>query len=448
LIFSPQAHPGTIKSAIFRTDTKLLKVEDQKKLAEYISQEILTGLMEKDIAHTGISSLISICCNSLYNYIANNFLHSMVSDLSSQGLKKLLHISINSVDKVIKTWTGTIKVGTRIGNFLFSVTPRETGAVSYGTYLESSFQYPKAKMTITSGNQTICENQTLHLTVSAGTVASISYSAARSTDSDGTIVDYKWQVDGQEVGTSRNINFNLGAATHQIFLTVTDNDGNHNSIGATIIVTEQSTLRPPQAKITITSGRLTIREAQTLNLTVSHGQVAEIHYSASRSTDDGSIVGYKWQVNGTPVGNTCDLRFDLGVGHHDIFLTVTDNEGKTGSIGATVEITEQVAPNSPPQAKITITSGSRTIHEDQTLNLTVSHGQVAEIHYSASRSTDDGSIVGYKWQVNGTPVGSMCDLRFDLGIGHHDIFLTVTDNEGKTGSIGATVVITEQSNPG
>jgi hypothetical protein len=99
---------------------------------------------------------------------------------------------------------------------------------------------PVARFTMTSGSQSATENQTLNLTVEPGKTATVNFSAARSFDPDGQIAAYKWQINGQQVSTSRDFNFSLGKGTHQVLLTVTDNQGAEGSAGASIIITETS----------------------------------------------------------------------------------------------------------------------------------------------------------------------------------------------------------------
>ena len=99
---------------------------------------------------------------------------------------------------------------------------------------------PVARFTMTSGSQSATENQTLNLTVEPGKTATVNFSAARSFDPDGQIAAYKWQINGQQVSTSRDFNFSLGKGTHQVLLTVTDNQGAEGSAGGSIIITETS----------------------------------------------------------------------------------------------------------------------------------------------------------------------------------------------------------------
>jgi PKD repeat protein len=237
-------------------------------------------------------------------------------------------------------------------------------------------------------------------------------------------------INGQPAGNKCDFDSDdLSEGAYDIFLTVTDNEGAEDSVGASIIITSEITAEnePPIARITMTSGSETAYEDEMLELTVLSGGTANIHFSASRSTDpDGLISSYQWLINGQPAGNKCDFDSDdLSEGTYDIFLTVIDNEGAEDSVGASIIITSEItAENEPPIARITMKSGSKTAYEDQVLELTVPSGGTAKVDFSASRSSDpEGSISSYKWYIGGTFVSSSRDFSYNLGEGTCDIFL-------------------------
>nr|QNO58081.1 hypothetical protein OJKMNAAM_00002 [Methanosarcinales archaeon ANME-1 ERB7] len=306
---------------------------------------------------------------------------------------------------------------------------------------------PTAGLSMTSGSETAYEDDMLELTVPSGGTATVHFSASRSSDQDGLISSYQWFVNGQSASNLRDFDSNLGEGTHQIYLTVTDNGGAEDSVGASIIITTAAAEEnePPTARITMTSGSETAYEDEVLELTVPSGGTAKVDFSASRSTDsDGSISSYKWYISGSHVSSSRDFSYNLGEGTHQIYLTVKDNKNVEGSVGASVRIT---ATNNLPTARISLKSGSRTAYENQVLELTVSSGGTAKVDFSASRSTDsDGSISSYKWYISGSHVSSSRDFSYNLGEGTHQIYLTVKDNKNVEGSVGASVRITATNN--
>ena len=96
---------------------------------------------------------------------------------------------------------------------------------------------PVARITMKSGSKTAYENQVLELTVPTGGAAKIDFSASRSFDSDGSIKSYQWYIGGSPVKDVRDFYYNLGEGTHDIFLTVKDNNDATGSVGATVKIT-------------------------------------------------------------------------------------------------------------------------------------------------------------------------------------------------------------------
>jgi len=130
------------------------------------------------------------------------------------------------------------------------------------------------------------------------------------------------------------------------------------------------------------------------------------------------------------------------IGNPGKYLISVLNPNNTESNRVSLTVYE---PNQSPVAKFEMSSQDKTAYENQTLNLTVSSGDTATVDFSASRSSDpDGSIASYEWKISGTKVSTSRDFSYDLGKGTHDIYLTVTDNNGATDSVGGTVVVSEE----
>jgi hypothetical protein len=152
-------------------------------------------------------------------------------------------------------------------------------------------------------------------------------------------------------------------------------------------------------------------------------------------TDDGWISAYLWEVESAPAGSTAapspadspTTAFEpdqAGTGDDPLLytlrLTVTDNEGLTGSCTCTVMSVE-----GPPVA---------LCPEDQS----IVSGETAILEGDAY---DDGFIRGFRWEIVDGPAGYQAHLedenrataRFVSGSddsGSFTVRLTVTDNEG------------------
>jgi PKD repeat protein len=267
---------------------------------------------------------------------------------------------------------------------------------------------------------------TLSLVLSQYPVASFTYSpltprtgetvtfdASGSHDPDGTIASYFWTFGDEANGTGMIATHSYAEnGTYAITLTATDNDGLTNTTMQNMTVFNQ----PPNASFTTSA-----TSAPTGTI---------IHFNASASYDpDGAIVSYFWAFgdgnNGT--GVTIDHAYAEN-GTYVVTLTVTDNDGATGTANATEAIS-----NRPPIASFT---------ESATIVYT---GEV--IYFDASASSDpDGTVFSYFWNFgDGTNATGVTASHGYADNGTYTVTLTVTDNDGATGT--ATAVKTVLNRP-
>ncbi|MCF8128424.1 MAG: hypothetical protein K9N10_07910 [Deltaproteobacteria bacterium] len=170
-----------------------------------------------------------------------------------------------------------------------------------------------------------------------------------------------------------------------------------------------------------------------------------VNYSVSGAQNfTGNSVPADFQDR--PQGNYT-LAYVSGGPADATFSSITPSSSQTlnggGVITFTLNFTKQTS-NQSPEAKFTMTSGGQTAYENQTLNLPVSSGGTTQVSFSGSRSSDpDGSISSYLWTINGAQVSTSRDFSSSLGKGTHQIYLTVSDNKGAVGSVGANIVIEE-----
>ncbi len=166
---------------------------------------------------------------------------------------------------------------------------------------------------------------------------SVTLDASSSTYSDGTIVEYAWtSSDGQILsGIQQQITF-TNPGTYQITLTVTDNEGLTATAQKPITVTPPPVINsPPEPSIKLSA--------------YNGPSPLTISLDASESTDEGSIVGYTWDISdGRQVfGINQNLTFN-NTGTYTITLTVTDNEGLTANKQTTVIVSEPIVVVEPP----------------------------------------------------------------------------------------------------
>jgi hypothetical protein len=161
--------------------------------------------------------------------------------------------------------------------------------------------------------------------------------------------------------------------------------------------------------------------------------VASVTLNGSGSFDpDGVIVTYEWQEGQTVLGTTPSITASFTARSHTVTLTVTDEDGATG----TDEVLVTVNPNQPPVAEagpdqtVADTDGSNS----ETVTLT-----------AAGSADPDGIIATFEWREGLTLLGNTASISIDLGVGVHPITLTVTDNGGATAS--DTVLVTVNTPP-
>jgi uncharacterized repeat protein (TIGR01451 family) len=245
----------------------------------------------------------------------------------------------------------------------------------------------------------------------------VTLDASRSEDQDGSIVNYKWLIDGKTLYGQKLTTTLSEHGTHSIVLIVTDDKGLPGFTTKTAKVLPPN--QPPVAAFIVEPSSGEVPLTVTLD------------GSPSLDPDpDGSIVSYNWSINGqTLSGKTAQITFDEP-GSYPITLTVTDNKGDESK---PVERIVKVEPlNEPPVPEFTITPPSGKVP----LSVTV----------DASQSTDDGTIVNYAWSTSTgkTASGKQADFSFETG-GTHKVKLTVTDDKGKSATLEKTVEVLKKT---
>lgn len=271
-------------------------------------------------------------------------------------------------------------------------------------------------------------NQTITLPTS-----STGLDGTKSADPDGTIAAYSWtQVSGPSTATITNAGTatptvsGLQSGSYVFQLTVTDNQGATGTAQVTVTVNPAAN-QPPVANAGAN---------QTITLPTS-----SVSLDGTKSIDaDGTIAAYSWsQVSGPSSatitnGNTATpTASGLQAGNYVFQLTVTDNQGATGT--AQVTVTVNPAANQPPVAN----AGA-----NQAITLPAS-----SVNLDGTKSMDpDGTIAAYSWsQVSGPSSATITNANTatptvsGLQAGSYVFKLTVTDNQGATGTAQVTVMV-------
>ena len=146
------------------------------------------------------------------------------------------------------------------------------------------------------------------------TKLAVSFNAAGSSDSDGTVASYAWDFGDGDSGTGVSPNHTYAAAgDYVVVLTVTDNQGAEGTVTRTVTAVANAN---PVAAFT----------SNVNNLVVSFN-------AAGSSDSDGTVSSYSWDFgdgqNGTGVSPSHTYA---AAAAYDVVLTVTDNNGATDSV--------------------------------------------------------------------------------------------------------------------
>ncbi|MBN1998820.1 PKD domain-containing protein [candidate division KSB1 bacterium] len=229
-----------------------------------------------------------------------------------------------------------------------------------------------------------------------------------STDADGQVVNWLWDFGDNSSSDLQNpVHTFSDTGTYVVTLTVTDDDGDTDSVVKPVIVTNIPANLNPTADFSFTTTALTA------------GFV-------DKSTDsDGSIVTWHWDFGD---GGTSHLQHPshtyTSAGTYNVTLTVTDDDGGETSVTKQVTVTS-TPPNNPPTAMFSyyIITGTAVKFTDE--------------------STDpDGRIIGWKWEFgDGKSSPSTNPIHIYPSQGTYAVKLTVTDNKGAKADITQDVVI-------
>lgn len=152
-------------------------------------------------------------------------------------------------------------------------------------------------------------------------------------------------------------------------------------------------------------------------------------FEATAADDDGTVVSYAWTFGD---GNTSTLEDPshtyAAAGTYDVTVTVTDDDGATGT--RTHQVTVAERPNVPPVADFTASVA----------------GLTAQL---TSAATDqDGTVASYAWTFGDGSTSTDQNPSHTYGSsGTYDVTLTVTDDDGDTGTVTKQVIVSAGTTP-
>ena len=150
------------------------------------------------------------------------------------------------------------------------------------------------------------------------------FDASDASDPDGDIVEYRWEIDGENVSSAESPSYTFTeAGDHEVRLYVTDDDGVTATTTRTVTVNAPPTVSIPEVDATVD-------EEVTLEPDVS---------------DDGAISRYEWYVDGELVTTDRTLTYTFGEsGTQQLRLVVTDDDGATQATTRTIRVESDETP--------------------------------------------------------------------------------------------------------
>lgn len=284
----------------------------------------------------------------------------------------------------------------------------------------------------------VFENEKVNASFTASPTAgeaplTVTFDASESLDPDGEIMEYLWDLDGDDNfddGTGESVEYTYTQnGTYTAQLKVVDNTNDYDIAEQEIVVAEEG---KPKAVIevdNVTDNTFYAGENYTFT-------------GASSSSPNGNIQSYEWTWSdgAQPIKTRTATRSFDATGTYEVTLSVTDKTGETGETTLTVTV---VNPESIPTAVITVTPDF-TDEKARTLSCEVP----CKVAFSAETSTDsDNNIVEYSWDFDGDDVSDAAAATANYTYqesGTYLATLTVTDAENNVSSDTVTIEVSSQ----
>jgi len=317
----------------------------------------------------------------------------------------------------------------------------ETDLIVTVTYAEPGTYEPLARavgieQTDTSGCGTVevTENaaptvEVTHSPDPAVTGEVVTFDASGSFDADGSIVEYRWDVDGDdsvEATTTDPVTTHTydSAGAYDAALTVVDDDGATDTGTRDVVVEETAT---PVASCRAAPQEVSVGETVTLDAAeTTNAEYVEFDKEPDGVYDKGeeTSVADSVTVTYTEPG-TYEPRLRARNGDR----TDTDDCGTVTVTGG----------NDPPGASFTVSPQPGVVEEP--------------VAFDASASNDtDGSVVEYRWDFDGdgtveTTTGDPAATYTYARAGTYDASLTVVDDANATETAARSVRVVEETGP-
>ncbi len=249
----------------------------------------------------------------------------------------------------------------------------------------------------------------------------VNFTGSNSSDPDGTIQSYSWDFgDGNSSTLADPSHTYSSAGTYTAVLTVTDNQGATGTDQVVITVNSAGGgNQPPTA----------VAEANPTSGTAP----LDVNFTGSNSSDpDGTIQSYSWDFGDGNSSTLADPSHTYSsAGTYTAVLTVTDDQGATGTDQVVITVNSAGGGNQPPVATITSPTEGQNFPSGSTIS-----------YSGTGTDPEDGDLpaANFTWTAdlpNGTknyPIasGTKSGSIFAQLDGDYTLYLEVYDSQGAT----------------
>jgi PKD repeat protein len=260
------------------------------------------------------------------------------------------------------------------------------------------------------------------------------FNGTLSSDPDGEIASFAWDFDedGGIDSTAAISEFTFASGTYNVSLTVTDDDGNSDTLTQSVPVQAISQVQPPTS-ILPPVANFEYSPTQPLS-----GQPVSFNGLLSMDSD-GDIVSYAWDFENDGVVDAQDafVSHTFAIpGTYDVALTVFDNGGNSDKFIRSILVDAASSTSRPPTTSFQPPIASFSYMPEQPMA-----GEL--VLFDATDSWDpDGEILAYSWDFNndGSPDAETASAEHIFPEpGSFTVSLTVTDNAGASDTLSISI---------
>lgn len=243
---------------------------------------------------------------------------------------------------------------------------------------------------------------------------------------DGTIELYHWSsdIDGElyDGSSTTFTTSSLSIGVHNITLRVKDNDGLWSQA---VTLSLEIVVVPNEAP-----------DASIDNISPNPAKEGLIVTFAGSGTDDGTIDGYLWTIDGWLASELTTFSLgNLTEGTYAVTFAVVDDEGEWSTTETTDLVILAPTANQPPEATI----------DDIDPNPA---NEGATMTFQGSGEDEEGTIVAYEWKIDGVVVNTNATFtRSDLNVGSHEVSFRVKDDDGDWSDWETATLTIQDSTP-